>query len=78
MDVLIPFSTTFSDPTKGFAEAVEVAREAAEGTRGLKARFGRASYVGVEEGEGQDVPDPGAWAFMEIVRGVGEVVGGEE
>lgn len=84
MDVVIPFSTSFTAVSEegyvnGFAEAVEVAKKAAEGTRDLKAKFGRASYVGVGDDNGEEkegVPDPGAWAFWEILRGVREGLGG--
>lgn len=72
MDTIIPFAETFE--TSGLKEAVEVAGKAAQGTKDLKASFGRASYVGVGDGE-EGVPDPGAWAFWEVVRGIGEVVG---
>ncbi|KAF2734489.1 dihydroxyacetone kinase-like protein [Polyplosphaeria fusca] len=61
MDVLIPFIGALGGG-KGLEGSVGVAREKAEGTRGMKARFGRATYVG-DGGEGRDeVPDPGAWA----------------
>jgi len=54
--------------------AVETALKAAEGTKDLKPSFGRASYVELKEGDEQRVPDPGAWALMEIVRGVFDAV----
>ena len=69
MDVLIPFAETL-DRERDFGKAVRVAEKAAEGTRDLKPSFGRASYVSVTEGEEQRVPDPGAWALMEIVKGM--------
>lgn len=71
IDVLIPFAETY-EQSKSFATAVKAAEAAAEGTRQLKAKFGKASYVGA--GEGQDLPDLGAWALMEIVKGMGEVI----
>lgn len=67
MDVLIPFAETL-EKERDFKAAVEAAGVAAEGTRMLKPSFGRASYVG--EGENQELPDPGAWALMEIVTGM--------
>lgn len=67
MDTLIPFADDFAS-TKDFHHAVQVAYEKAEATRYLKARFGRATYVA--EGQGQELPDPGAWAFYEWVNGM--------
>jgi len=67
MDVLLPFSDTFNE-TGDFKRAVAVAREKAEATRFLKPKFGRASYVG--EAVGQELPDPGAWALSEMLRGM--------
>lgn len=68
MDVLLPFSDSFYQ-SKDFGRAVKVAREKAEATRYLKPKFGRASYVG-EGGKEQELPDPGAWALMEILEGL--------
>lgn len=69
MDVLIPFQESL-EKERSFERAVRSAEDAAEGTRDLKPSFGRASYVGVTGGEEQRLPDPGAWALMEMVRGV--------
>ncbi|KAK8001293.1 hypothetical protein PG991_013515 [Apiospora marii] len=68
MDVMIPFAAAFAQTGGDFAAAVRVAHEKAEGTRHLKAKFGRASYVA--EAQGQAIPDPGAWAFYEWVAGM--------
>lgn len=68
MDVLIPFQETL-DKERDLAKAVKEAERAAEGTKYLKPKFGRASYVGAG-GDEQRLPDPGAWALMEIVKGV--------
>ncbi|KAK7953118.1 hypothetical protein PG988_013812 [Apiospora saccharicola] len=68
MDVMIPFAESFKQTGGDFAAAVKVAHEKAEGTRHLKAKFGRASYVA--EAQGQAIPDPGAWAFYEWVAGM--------
>ncbi|KAH8661564.1 dihydroxyacetone kinase [Tricladium varicosporioides] len=70
MDVLLPFSDSFYE-SKDFGKAVKIAREKAEATRFLKPKFGRASYVG-EGGKEQELPDPGAWALMEILEGLKE------
>ncbi|KAL9088857.1 MAG: hypothetical protein Q9159_002820 [Coniocarpon cinnabarinum] len=67
MDVLIPFAAGLSKGS--FATAVDDAVAAAEGTKKLTPRLGRATYVGVQEG--QDLPpDPGAWGIMEALRGL--------
>ncbi|KAK7994764.1 hypothetical protein PG990_013537 [Apiospora arundinis] len=68
MDVMIPFAEAFAATDGDFAAAVRVAHDKAEGTRHLKAKFGRASYVA--EAQGQVIPDPGAWAFYEWVAGM--------
>ena len=68
MDVLIPFSASFEE-NGNFGMAVDVARQKAEATRFLKPKFGRASYVG-EGGKEQELPDPGAWALMEMLSGM--------
>ena len=69
MDVLLPFSDAFAK-THDFAAAVKVARVSAESTRYLKPRFGRATYVRDIAGQGQEVPDPGAWALYEMLAGM--------
>jgi triose/dihydroxyacetone kinase / FAD-AMP lyase (cyclizing) len=68
MDVLLPFQETL-ESARDFGKAVEEAEKSAEGTRDLKPKFGRASYVGAG-GEEQRLPDPGAWALMEMVKGL--------
>ena len=64
---------------KGMNEAVRRAREGAESTRGMKARLGRAVYVGINQGKGDDQdegdvrglpPDPGAWGVAAILEGL--------
>lgn len=72
MDVLIPFAEAFA-ASGDLVVAVRVAAEKAEGTRFLKPRLGRASYVG--EASGQELPDPGAWALYEMVSGMNDVLG---
>jgi len=68
MDVLLPFSDTL-EKERNMGKAVKSAETAAEGTRELKPKFGRASYVGAG-GDEQKLPDPGAWALMEMVKGI--------
>ncbi|KAM5341777.1 hypothetical protein ACJ41O_014808 [Fusarium nematophilum] len=67
MDVLIPFTDAFVK-SGDFKGSIAVAKDKAEGTRYLKARLGRASYVG--EASEQELPDPGAWALYEILSGM--------
>lgn len=71
MDVLLPFADAFA-ASKDFRAAVAVAKEKAEATRFLKARFGRATYVA--EAQGQELPDPGAWALYEWLNGMSTAV----
>jgi dihydroxyacetone kinase len=68
MDVLLPFATAFEE-SGDFKKAVSVTKEKAEATRYLKPKFGRASYVG-KGGKEQELPDPGAWALMEMLSGM--------
>ncbi|KAF5652807.1 dihydroxyacetone kinase [Fusarium sp. NRRL 25303] len=67
MDVLLPFTDEFVRTTS-FEAAVVKAKEKAEATRYLRPKLGRALYVG--EASEQQVPDPGAWALYEILRGM--------
>lgn len=67
MDVLLPFADAFA-ASADFAAAVAVAKQKAEATKFLKAKFGRATYVA--EAQGQELPDPGAWALYEWLDGM--------
>lgn len=69
MDVLIPFADTLQEK-RDLGKAVKSAADAADGTKDLKPSFGRASYVTATGGEEQRLPDPGAWALMEMVKGI--------
>ena len=51
---ILSFAAAFA-ATGDFHAAVGVARDKAEATRYLKARFGRATYVA--EAQGQELPD---------------------
>lgn len=66
MDVLIPFCNSFAD-SKDIITAVNVARDSAEGTRKLKPKLGRATYVGGLEDTVDFPPDPGAYGVYEII-----------
>ncbi|KAF2825738.1 dihydroxyacetone kinase [Ophiobolus disseminans] len=76
MDVLIPFITSLRD-TGDFGNAVRVAKDSADATAHMKAKFGRATYI-AEDGSGRDrIPDPGAWAVGIWVGGLEEGFKGE-
>lgn len=70
MDVLIPFAAALGQ-VNTFDEAVQKAVEAAEATRKMTPKLGRATYVGIEEGK-KLPPDPGAWGIMVAIRGLAE------
>lgn len=71
MDVLLPFANAFA-ASNDFHASVAVAKEKAEATRYLKAKFGRATYVA--EAQGQEIPDPGAWALYEWLDGMSRAI----
>lgn len=66
MDVLIPFVNSFSE-TKDIDESIKTALSAAEGTRKLKPKLGRATYVGGLDDKNVFPPDPGAYGIYEII-----------
>lgn len=67
MDTLIPFAEALQSGS--LDTAVDAAVQGAESTRKIAPRLGRATYVGVTEGE-ELPPDPGAWAAAVAVRGL--------
>lgn len=67
MDTLIPFAAALE--TGDFDAAVKAAAEGAESTKRITPRLGRATYVGIKEGE-ELPPDPGAWAAAVAVQGL--------
>lgn len=69
MDVLIPFVKTFAT-TQNIETATRTAHSAAEGTRKIKPKLGRATYVGGIDQMTDFPPDPGAWAIYEIASGL--------
>ena len=72
MDVLIPFVRALKE-SLDFGESVRVAEEKADGTKEMKAKFGRATYVGDGAVEGKEsVPDPGAYAVGVWLKGLKE------
>jgi dihydroxyacetone kinase len=69
MDVLIPFINTLKY-SQDFGKSVDVAEEAAQKTSEMKAKFGRATYVGDDGGERSKIPDPGAYAVGVWLKGL--------
>ncbi|EUC47291.1 hypothetical protein COCMIDRAFT_3711 [Bipolaris oryzae ATCC 44560] len=68
MDVLIPFINTLAE-TKDFAKSVQVAEDKADGTKDMKAKFGRATYIAEDGSDRSKIPDPGAYAAGVWLRG---------
>ncbi|KAK9476113.1 Dak1 domain-containing protein [Lipomyces japonicus] len=68
MDVLIPFVSALEKG--GISAGLAAAELAAQGTRRLVPKLGRATYVGGNASRHEFPPDPGAWALYEIVRGL--------
>lgn len=68
MDALIPFAEGMAKG--GFDAGVEAAARGAEGTKGMKAKLGRATYVGGDLLEKDVPPDPGAWAARVALEGL--------
>lgn len=66
MDVLIPFVESFKS-SQDIIKAVQVAHQAAEDTRKLKPKLGRATYVGNVNGSSELPPDPGAYGIYEAI-----------
>ncbi|KAI0206991.1 dihydroxyacetone kinase [Astrocystis sublimbata] len=70
MDTLIPFAKAL-DERGSFNDGVDAAVGGAEGTRKLKPKLGRATYVGADEDATHDLPpDPGAWGAMIVIKGL--------
>ncbi|POS85621.1 hypothetical protein EPUL_001247, partial [Erysiphe pulchra] len=70
VDALYPF-VRILDNTENLRNAAIAARKGAQETKGMKARLGRAVYVG---GFGYEhVPDPGAWGLSEFLLGLAGV-----
>ncbi|KAG1824558.1 uncharacterized protein BJ212DRAFT_1523571 [Suillus subaureus] len=70
VDALLLFCTVLSsDASLEDAVMAVILKEGAEKTRRMKARLGRASYVGGGEGRDSVPPDPGTWGVANIVVG---------
>lgn len=78
-----PPSRTLIDPLTAFVEAlpngllgaVDAAKKAADETKKLPAKAGRAAYVNQEDLAKANVPDPGAFGVAVIVAGLAGVEG---
>ena len=67
VDALHPFVEVLGK-TGDVKQAAEASKDAAEGTKGMKASLGRTVYVG---GSGfEEVPDPGAWGLASFFLGL--------
>lgn len=69
MDTLIPFAEAMQAGAD-FEGSVAAAVKGSEGTKTLKAKLGRASYVGVGAEDKELPPDPGAWGAMVAIQGL--------
>ncbi|KAK1225568.1 hypothetical protein PQX77_011508 [Marasmius sp. AFHP31] len=69
IDALEPFCMSLANE-EGLEQAMRKAKNGADSTRGMKAKLGRAVYVG-DGGKTTDSlpPDPGAWGMVVIVEG---------
>jgi dihydroxyacetone kinase len=74
MDTLIPFCETLQR-TCNLEEAVQAGEKGARDTATMKAKFGRATYVGDKASDSQDTPpDPGAYALAIFLRALADEV----
>lgn len=71
MDTLIPFCETL-EKEANLSKAVDAADKGAKSTSEMKAKFGRATYVGEKRVEAQQdsPPDPGAMAAAIFLKGL--------
>ncbi|EGO59398.1 hypothetical protein NEUTE1DRAFT_121216 [Neurospora tetrasperma FGSC 2508] len=70
MDTLIPFAMAMEEG-KSFEQSVAAAVKGSEGTKKLKPKLGRATYVGVGADNNKELPpDPGAWGAMVGLQGL--------
>jgi len=69
MDTLIPFATAM-ETGQSFEASVAAAVAGSEGTKTLRAKLGRATYVGIGAGDKELPPDPGAWGAMVAIQGL--------
>ena len=74
VDPLEAFVNQFKAAPQDFPAAVKAATEAAAATVNYTAKAGRAAYVGREELQRQQVPDPGAHGVGVILAGIQKVL----
>lgn len=75
VDALYPFVEVLNK-TGDLSKAAEASKDAALGTKGMKASLGRTVYVG---GSGfEEVPDPGAWGLACFFMGLAGLKQNEE
>ncbi|KAK6906553.1 dihydroxyacetone kinase [Kwoniella mangroviensis CBS 8507] len=72
MDSLIPFAETLSNQGN-LQNAVEECVKGGENTIKQEAKMGRAAYAGTGAERGEMPPDPGAMAFVEVIKAIGKV-----
>jgi dihydroxyacetone kinase len=71
VDPLDAFTNTFArSQGSEFDQAIQDAHVAAEKTKDLVAKAGRAAYVGQDALKDRQVPDPGAWGVVKILVGI--------
>jgi len=70
---ILTLSSASSDP-KTLSQAFKAAKEAAEATRDLDAKAGRAAYVDQDKIRDAAVPDAGAWGVWKLLEGVQKVL----
>lgn len=74
IDALQPFCHELASGM-GVGDAAKAARAGAEGTRGMRAKLGRATYVDAEYNHSKELPpDPGAWGIAAILEGLASII----
>lgn len=68
VDPLEAFVKSLKDPHVALPQAFDTAQQAAENTKTLPARAGRAAYVDADTVKG--ICDPGAWGVRCLLRGL--------
>lgn len=70
VDPLSSFILTFASDPSRLSHAIKAAQEAAEATRDLDAKAGRAAYVDQDKIREASVPDAGAWGVWKLLEGM--------
>lgn len=75
VDPLDAFTTTFVKSNGAdFSAAVKAAVQAADETKDLVAKAGRAAYVGQDDLKKAQIPDPGAHGISKLLQGFNSVI----